>query len=85
MPKPFIHPIHARGVQARRYNAVVLGPLTDATINKYELAGYYGEDRRLAAEARRREAHEKRHVLGANKAKKESIVAKTFAELDKLL
>lgn len=41
----FIHPIHARGVQARRLSAHVSHQLTDKEIDKYIAAGHYGVER----------------------------------------
>lgn len=44
------HPLHARGVRSGTINAHLRGPLTNAAIHRYALAGYYGDAAKQRAE-----------------------------------
>lgn len=74
----WIHPVHARGVPSRTYSNVVQGPLTDAAIFRYALAGFYGEV------AQKRAKEEEKFKAERKKAKKvhETVVRNLLKELD---
>lgn len=62
------HPIHSRGLQARRYDTAVTGPLTNAAIKRYILLGHYGPDLQQREQERVKQAKERR-VQSLNKTR----------------
>lgn len=74
----WIHPIHARGVPSRTYDATVKGPLTDTQIFRYALEGFYGEAAQRAAESKVEYDKERTKATKA----KESLVKSILREID---
>lgn len=83
-PHPFRHPIHSRGIQARRYDTAITGPLTDKAIFQYRLDGHYGPAEQEKAKAEletKARLVQKMNNTRQQKQKKDSILQDSIAAL----